>query len=296
MCGVLRFGSLTVLVFSLVLQVWIGYGHFYRTPFQDQFVLWFDGVNWNQVDPGFPESRDPKRDRFSMELYENVRSVEDAVRHVDQVAGQGSEEERLNATFDLVSERFIHHMYPHHTWATNPIYAALEFIDEKRSLNEMATADELLRHSAAGACGDTSVTFIEIWRAMGGEAQYVQLDGHHIVEAKAGGREWLVDADKDALAPYSIEHISRQPELVDEIYTTRPERDRGNLKEMFSREIRFSGYDGVPYYGARIYYLHKTVETAKWLIAPLGVVFALLGLYAHSRRCGKRPQRLAEST
>ena len=285
MCRLLRYGSLTVLVASLGLQAWIVYGHYYRTPFKDQFTLFFDGVNWNQVDEGYPDSRDPAQDRFSMELYEKVRSVDDALEYIARTAAPASEEEKLRAVFDLVSERFIHHMYPHHTWSTNPIYAALEFIDEKRSMNEMATADELLRHSAAGACGDTSVTFIEIYRAMGGEAQYVQLDGHHIVEAVAEGRKWLVDADKDVLAPYSIESIAGDPGLVDVVYARRTERDRNKLRKMFSREILYSGYDGVPYYGAKMYYLHKTVEIAKWFVAPLGLALALLGMYLYARRC-----------
>ena len=285
MCRTLRYGCFALIFLSLALQAWIAFGHFYRKPFQDQFVRWFDGVNWNQVNENYPASRNPERDRFSRDLYENIRSVQDAVDYINRVLEPESENEKLEAAFNLVSERFIHYMYPHHTWVTNPIYAALELLDKNNSFNGMATADELLRHSAAGACGDTSVTFIEIYRALGGEAQYVQLDGHHFAEAKAGGQKWLVDADKDAFASYSIDDIADNPGIVDAVYVKRPPRDRKKLKKMFSGKIVYTGYDGVPYYGAKMYYLHKVVEVGKWFIAPIGIMTALLGLLLYRRRC-----------
>lgn len=276
--------GLGLIIFGVVFQIWIAYGHFHRVPFEQQFVKWFDGVNWNKVNP-----RNEERDGFSYELYDNIRSVQDAVDYINNVVQPASEEETLAATHRLVSDRFVHYMYPHHTWVTNPIYALLELVDPRRSFNEMATASELLRHSAAGACGDTSTTFLEVYRALGGEAQYVQLDGHHLVEARVNGRYWLVDADKEALGPYGIEQIKNDPDLVDEIYTKRPKKDRRNLKSMFSREVVYSGYTGVPYYGAKMYYLHKSIEVLKWVVAPAAIFLALVMLVkAGNRRRGGR--------
>jgi len=165
------------LAISIALLIWIIIGHFYRPSFEDQFATFHDGVNLFQVPEGYPESRDKNLDQFDRKLYENVRSVSDAVKHIKSEYSISNDEDALRAVFDFTSKRFIHRMYPVHSLKTNPFYVLLEMYDPLNSFNEMSTANELLRHSAIGGCGDTTVTSIEIYRALGFQAQYVSLDG-----------------------------------------------------------------------------------------------------------------------
>ena len=70
------------LILSLALFTWITYGHFYRAPFEKQFATFHDGVNLFEVPVGYPESRDEELDKFEIHLYQEVKSVADAVKHI----------------------------------------------------------------------------------------------------------------------------------------------------------------------------------------------------------------------
>lgn len=235
-----------------------------------------DGAALFEVPEGYPESRDKNLDTFDSALYENVRSVSDAVTHIKANYSIDNDVAAMHAVFDFTKQRFIHRMYPIHNWLTNPLYTLFELYDPLNSFNEMSTANELLRHSAVGGCGDTSVTAIEIYRALGYEAQYVSLDGHHVGEFKAGGKKWLVDADMEVIAPYSIAEIQSNLDLVNDIYSAYPERRQKLMKKIFSRKIlHANGFSGAPRYGDYMYNLHSLIEKVKWLLPLTGIVLSV---------------------
>lgn len=290
-CRVLKWGGFLGMLLSMLLALWIYVGHNYRYPFDDQFKAWHDGVSY--IEPGisgYPYTRDKSLDEFSMELYEKIRSVEDAVRYIKERESPKTDLETLMAAYELTRKRYIHWMYPHHTWLTNPIFRAFETYDPKNSFNEMATADELLRHSANGGCGDTAVTFLEIYRAFGYEGQYVSLDGHHVAEAITENKKWLVDADLEVVAPYSIAEISTNLELIDSIYAKYGEDQRKKLKNIFKKIVHQNGYNGAPRYNDYMYDLHKRWEGLKWFLPLLGVIVGL-GLLFLGRTCSKLHER-----
>lgn len=265
------------LAISIALLIWIIIGHFYRPSFEDQFATFHDGVNLFQVPEDYPETRDENLDQFDRDLYENVRSVSDAVKHIKNEYSISNDEDALHAVFDFTSKRFIHRMYPIHSLKTNPFYVLLEMYDPLNSFNEMSTANELLRHSAIGGCGDTTVTSIEIFRALGYQAQYVSLDGHHVGEFIAGGKKWLVDADMEVIAPYSIKHIKENLELVDQIYSKYPLARQNTMKRIFAKKtLNENGFNGAPRYGDYMWNLHMLIEKAKWIIPLSGILISLL--------------------
>ncbi len=233
---------------SILLFFWVFYGHFHRASFENQFNDFHDGVALFAVPEGYPSSRDPELDKFSLELYESVRSVSDAVSYIKLNYELGTEKKVITAVFDFTSWRYVHRMYPHHNWLSNPFFAGLELYDPLNSFNEMSTADELLRHSAVAACGDASVTALEIYRALGLRGQYVSLDGHHIAEFLVDGKTWLVDADMEVMAPHSVKEIGEKSSLIDDIYSKYPAGRRANLKKIFSTKPQYNGFDGAPRY------------------------------------------------
>lgn len=264
------------LILSLALFTWITYGHFYRAPFEKQFATFHDGVNLFEVPVGYPESRDEELDKFEIHLYQEVKSVADAVKHIRNNYQIKSDIDAMYAVFDFTSNRYIHRMYPVHSWITNPFYALLEIYDPLNSFNEMSTANELLRHTAVGGCGDAAVTAIEVFRALGFSAQYVSLKGHHVAEFIAGGKKWLVDANMEVIAPYSIQHIRDNLDLIEEIYGKYSVDRQQSMKKIFNRKgARFNGYSGAPRYGDYMWNLHKLIEKLKWIIPLIGIVFSL---------------------
>lgn len=262
---------------SIALLIWISVGHHYRTPFNKQFDTFHDGVNLFEAPSGFPDSRDKSLDKFDYELYEKVRSVSDAVKHIKQEYTLNTDVDAMHAVFDFTSKRYLHRMYPIHSLKTNPFFVLLELYDPLNSFNEMSTANELLRHSAIGGCGDTTVTAIEIYRALGHQAQYVSLDGHHVAEFIAGDKKWLVDADMEVIAPYSIQHIRENLELVPDIYAKFSPRRQSTMQKIFAKKgVHANGYSGAPRYGDYMWNLHKLIEKAKWIIPLSGIILSLI--------------------
>ena len=266
------------LFFSIFLFVWVSISHTYRPSFEDQFETFHDGVNLFEVPAGYPESRDKNLDQFDYELYQKVRSVDDAIDYLKKNYTIDSDITAMHAIFDFTSKRFVHRMYPRHTWKTNPFFAAIEVFFPSRSINEMATAEELLRHSAVGGCGDTTATSITLFRAFGYQAQYVSLDGHHIGEFIAGGKKWIVDADMEVISPHSIEYIKNNLDLIHEIYAKYPQSRQNTMKRIFGRKTFSSnGFDGAPKYSNKMWNFHKFIEFMKWVIPVVG--FGLSGWF-----------------
>ncbi len=271
------------LCLSVSLFAWVGISHNYRPPFEEQFEAFHDGVALFEVPAGYPESRDKKLDQFDHQLFLDVRSVDDALEYLDENYTINNDLDALHAVFDFTSRRFVHRMYPRHTWKTNPFFALLEWVFPASAINEMSTAGELLRHSAVGGCGDTSVTSITLFRKLGYEAQYVSLDGHHVGEFIAGGKKWFVDADMEVIAPYSIQQIKENLDLVYEIYGDYPKQRQNTMMRIISsKTFSANGYDGAPKYGDRMWNLHRFIEVVKWIIPLIGVLVSLL-LFAFYR-------------
>jgi len=283
--SIINLGSIIVLFLSCILLAWIYLGHHYRPTFAEQFKTFHDGVNLFEAPEGFPENRDENLDKFDHKLYESVRSIDEAIVYLKENYPLNNEKDALFAVFDFTSKRFIHHMYPIHTWKTNPFYVLFEMYDPLNSFNEMSTANELLRHSAIAGCGDTSVTAITLFRKLGYQAQYVSLNGHHVAEFKVGETKWLVDADMEVISPHSIDHIRNNLDLIHEIYAKYPESRQNTMKKIFARKgMRKNGYEGAPRYGDYMWNLHKQVEILKWIIPITGIIFSLLAILLTRKR------------
>ena len=276
----LFFAGVLGLFLAVLLFAWVTISHNYRPSFDEQFETFHDGVNLFEVPVGYPESRDKKLDRFDHQLFLDVKSVDDAVEYLHENYSIKNDLDALHAIFDFTSRRFVHRMYPRHTWKTNPFFALLEWLFPSRSINEMSTAEELLRHSAVGGCGDTAVTSITLYRKLGYEAQYVSLDGHHVGEFIADGKKWFVDADMEVIAPYSIEQIKDNLDLVYEIYADFPKsRQNTMMRIISSKTFSSNGYDGAPKYGDKMWNFHKLIEVMKWIIPLIGILFSFLLLF-----------------
>lgn len=180
--------GVTLILVGVLLFAWTAIGHYHRPSIEAQTATWFDG----RKEYRFERS---EQDTFDPELYEKTRAVEDAVRYIQAHYQSETEEEKLRAAYDFTRKRFMHFMYPHHTWRTNPYLALAEVIAPKRPWNQMALADAKLRHSAVASCGHAANVFVEIYRAMDGEAQVVSFSGHDIAEARIGSQRYFVDAN-----------------------------------------------------------------------------------------------------
>jgi len=281
----LYFSGFFGLFFSIFLMIWVGVSHNYRPSFEEQFETFHDGVRLFEVPEGYPASRDNNLDQFDYEKYQQVKSVDDAIDYLQKNYTIDSDLTALHAVYDFTRKRFIHRMYPRHTWKTNPFFALFEFVLPSRSMNEMSTAEELLRHSAVGGCGDTTATSITLFRKLGYEAQYVALDGHHVGEFVAGGKKWLVDADMEVISPHSIEYIKDNLDLVPEIYAKYPKSRQNTMKRIFaSKTFSANGFDGAPKYNNNLWTLHKVIEFVKWIIPIVGFVVSCWFLVLSRRR------------
>lgn len=180
-------GALSFLVGAL-LFAWTAIGHTYRPSIEAQTAIWHDG----QKEYHFERSN---QDTFEPELYEQTHSVDEAVRYIRWHDQPETEEQELKAAYDFTRKRFMHFMYPHHTWATNPWLALAETLVPEKPYNQMALADDKLRHSAVASCGHAANVFVEVYRAMGGNAQKVSFQGHDIAEARIDNQRYFVDAN-----------------------------------------------------------------------------------------------------
>ena len=180
--------GVAMVISGTLLLVWTTIGHNYRHSIESQTATWHDG----QEEYRFQRS---DQDTFDPILYEETRSVEQAVRFIREHYQPETEEEELQAAYDFTRKRFMHFMYPRHAWMTNPWLALAEMAVPQKPYNQMALADDKLRHSAVASCGHAANVFVEVYRAMDGEAQKVSFSGHDIAEARIGEKRYFVDTN-----------------------------------------------------------------------------------------------------
>lgn len=263
----------SIIAGGLILGLWTCIGHFHRYSIEDQRTSWNDGVNsYFFIDK--PE------DTFSHEYYEKTHSVKSAVEFIKLRYNPSTDLERLEAAYDFTRKRFKHFMYPHHTLLTNPYLWLGEQIFPARPINAMFLADMNLRHSAVGACGNATVTFVEIFRAMGGKAQFATYPAHIVAEADIDGKKYLVDADLEALVPHSLNAVYHQPELIVPHYKHKTSEEIETFMQVFGTEFIESGYDAPPAYRGGVYRFMQFVEWFKWVLPGALVLIGLSGLFS----------------
>jgi hypothetical protein len=138
------------------LLAWTVFGHYHWPSIEAQIATWHDGRKEYYFERSAGDTSDP-------ELYENTHSLEEAVRYIQAHYQPETQEEKLRAAYEFTSERFLHFMYPHHTRRTNPYLALADTVAPTRSWNQMALADDKLRHSAVASCGHAANVFVEIY-------------------------------------------------------------------------------------------------------------------------------------
>ena len=273
----LRVGFAVALgVVSAAILALTAFTHHYRYPIDEQREPWHDGLKrWDngEYDPHSADTFDPA-------LYENIRSVADAAAYLRPEQSAGDEEALLYAAYDLVRMRFMHFMYPHHTWRTNPILALLEFLFPQKSYNRMALADMKLRHSSGVECGGAATTFVEVYRAVGGEASFVSFVGptasHQVAEARIGEKRYFVDADLEVIAPFSTEDFIANADLVRSHYAARSEEDIDLYLSIYSVPPILAGYDGPPTDAVFGYRVQRALEVVKFAVPIAGLALAAL--------------------
>jgi hypothetical protein len=244
--------------------------HYYRPPLEEQFADLIVSEPVGEVYSVVHKDQS-SHDSFSMELYENIRSVDNAVDYLRFNYPNASEKELARAAFDLVCKRFVHYMYPRHTFLTNPYLAFLGLIMPSRTFDAMYLAADLLRHSAGASCGQAAAVFIEIWRELGGQARIHHLEGHDIAEAMVGGKLYVVDPDLEAMAPYSIKELRSNPILLEEVYSHISEPGVvDGLKSIFiDPNYWHYEFDEPPATSPRIYLGQLWINRLKFAVFPL---------------------------
>lgn len=259
----LRLRAIHLLLFlSLAALAHSTYGHFYRYPVKEQLKTWHDGV------PSYDYVVHPT-DSFDPVLYEDLRSVDDSAQYILSLGEYANEEELLRATYDVMRARFLHYMYPSHTWLTNPVLAMLGHAFPDRLYNTMALADANLRHSVGVPFGGAATTFIKVYRAVGGQAQFVAYDGppgHQLAEAIADGKKYLVDADLEVLAPMSVRRFAANPSHIPQYYAHRSFEERDVYREIYAQRPWYGGFDGPPTSSRGGYAMQAALEKAKFAV------------------------------
>lgn len=271
-------GSDGVIVASLTALIWIGLGHFTRYDFSTQVASWRDGPTTYVYQP-LPG------DEFDGVLYQEIRSVADAAAHIQTRVSPATETQTMQAVYDLVRRRFRHFMYPRHTWRTNPILKFLEVVDPEGMFDSMELADVKLRHSAVAPCGGAATTVIEIYRRLGGQAQFVGFDGHAVAEVIADERVYLVDANLEALISVPAEELAANPDLLDRYYPHLTSTHRRQLARIYATPAIRMGYHGAPSGNPRVYAVQRWVEGLKWGVPATALLGAILC------RLRRRPDR-----
>jgi hypothetical protein len=259
--------------------------HYYRPPLEEQFADLIVSEPIGDVN-GVVHEDQRSHDSFSMELYENIRSIDDAADYLRSNHVKASEKELARAAFDLVRKRFVHYMYPRHTYLTNPYLAFLGLIMPLRTFDAMYLAEDLLRHSAGASCGQAAAVFIEIWRELGGYARIHHLEGHDIAEAMVEGKLHVVDPDLEAMAPYSIKELRANPELLEEVYSHIDEPGVvDSLKTTFSDPNYWHyEFDEPPSTSPRIHQGQLWVNRLKFAVFPLLAIAFLFILRGRKMR------------
>jgi hypothetical protein len=260
----------------VLLLAWTAIGHYHRPSIEAQTATWFDG----RKEYRFERS---EQDTFDPEFYRNTRSIEEAVQFIQARYQPETEDEKLRAVYDFTRKRFMHFMYPHHTWRTNPYLALAEVIAPTRSWNQMALADDKLRHSAVASCGHAANVFVEIYRAVGGKAQKVSFSGHDIAEARIGERRYFVDANLERFMQGRVSDVVQSESRLRALYSGYAEERISHFVDVFQTDAKFWGYDGPSFNSPRIQWVQSLVAWVKWLI-PVLLLGAGIGLLVLGRR------------
>ncbi len=260
----------------LMLQILLLVGHFYRYDIEHQLANWKDDTIIYDMFGGqsYFDNRD-KDDTFDYSLYENVKSVDNAIKIISSHIDVKNEEEVFFATFDLVSKRFVHYMYPHYTFLQNPFLYMVDLIIPQKPYNNMSLADEKLKYSMGGSCGDAATVFTEIYRKLGFKARLVGLNGHVVAEAVVNGKSWFVDANMEAYSKNSIEEMINNPVLIDKAYSHRKKYVVNDYKPMFFTDNVYFDYDAVPSDSPRIYKVQEFLSWFKWFVYPIVLLLLL---------------------
>ena len=266
--------GVVLVVCGALFLAWTAIGHHYRYPIEEQTATWHDG----QEEYRFERSG---QDTFAPEVYEQTRSVEEAVYYIREHYRPETEEEKLKAAYDFTRERFLHFMYPHHTWLTNPWLAFAETLFPEKPYNQMALADDKLRHSAVASCGHAANVFVEVYRAIGGKAQKVSFSGHDIAEARIGEKQYFVDANLERFVQGEVEAMAETEYRLRALYASYPEERIDHYVKVFGTEATYWGYDGPSFNSRRTQQMQTAIAWGKW-IAPvplmlLGVVVLVIG-------------------
>jgi len=263
----------------VLLLSWTIYGHFHRDSLESQIET-------------YRVVQHPA-DRFDSALFDEIRSVDDAVAYIRARGPYRNETALLQATYELVRTRFLHLVYPKHDFVTNPYLSLLHRLFPERTYDTMAPADVKLRHSAGVSCGGAATTFVEIYRALGGRAQFITYmgpPGHQVAEAIADDRAWFIDADLEVIAPFAAIEFAFRSDRIARYYSHRSAEEIEVYEKVFrQRPIPF-GFDGPPSGSPRGYAFQQALESAKFALpVVLGVGF--FGL----RRWGGRDRSGAQS-
>lgn len=250
------------MITGLLLLIYTFFGHWHRHDLEHQTRAWFDGTEYYQFERLATDSFQPK-------LYEQVSSVKQAVDYITQNFQPIGEEQKIRAVFEFTRQRYLHMMYPHHTLLTNPYLALTEKIFPEKSFNQMALADDKLRHSAVASCSHAANTFVEIYRAMGGEAQLVSFQGHDLAEAKTGNNYYLVDADLEVLAEGRVAELAKDEQALRRIYQHHKSELVDYYISVFSTQVQHFGYDGPVSNSMRIYRVQQILAYVKWILPLL---------------------------
>ncbi len=177
----------------------------------------------------------------------------------------------------------MHFMYPHYTWLTNPYLALADIIAPTRSWNQMARADDKLRHSAVASCGHAANVFVEVYRAMGGEAQKVSFSGHEIAEARISGQRYFVDANLERFMQGGVSELAESESRLRALYDGYPKERIDHFVEVFQTDVTYWGYDGPSFNSPRIQRAQFVIQWLKWAL-PVLLMLAGLGMIAVGRR------------
>jgi len=255
------FAGLSLILIACTLFILTFYGHFYRYPIDQQTLTFNDGLK----EYSFARA---KQDTFSIEFYEQTYSINDAVIYINKHYKPITQEEKLIATFNFTSKRFMHFMYPHHTWVTNLWLAFSEFLFPKKPFNGMYLADDLLRHSAVAPCAGAANVFIEIYRALNGHAQLIHFSGagHTIVEVRIGNQFYFVDANLERLKKGKVKDISSSENIIREIYSGYSKNKIDSLIKIFKSKSTYFGYNSSAADSPRIQKVQYILSWLKWFI------------------------------
>lgn len=247
---------------GLVLGGWTLWGNFYRHSIEQQTDTWFDGKEQYTF-------TDYHWDSFDNHLYIKIRSVRQAAEYIQNNYKIQTEKDMLDATYDFTRRRFMHFMYPRHTWITNPYLAFVETIFPKKPYNEIALANDKLRHSAVASCGHATNVFIEIYRELGGSVREVAFDGHIIAEAKINGQQWFVDVNLEAIKKGKVKKVSASRETIEEVYSHLSDSRREHYIKVFKSIPSYGGYDGPVFNSPRIYTAQLIIDRLKWVLPAI---------------------------